>query len=390
MLGRQDDPRIPGTDQYHFLQALVRTIALGTLSRRERKARHLAAAEHLRATWGDSTEIAEVLASHYLDAVEADPDAADADAIRASARETLTAAGHRAVSLALGVEARRYFEQAAALAQSEVDRAGLLAEAGVAAARAADRDAARSLLGNAITVFDGAGQDEDAARTRALLADVLIGENRLVEAGELIDRARLSLTDEVVIAELAARRAQVAFLSGDLPRARDESDLALSIADPRSLKSVMADAVITKANTFQYANRIAESQALQSLGLRIALEADITDQALRAYFNLSEFDLLTGRPQESAVLLDAESPSPANAGTAPGSEICSRSVSACTRSAASGTRPSRSATRSRSRARTTALAWRRPTSRGSSPREATSRGSTRGSRGREAPPSGRS
>src|SRR5262249_25167479 len=157
-----------------------------------------------------------VLASHYLDAVKAEPDAPDAAAIRELARETLTAAGHRAVSLALGVEARRYFEQAAGLTHDEVERARLLAEAGVAAGRAADRHAARQLLGDAIRVLDGAGHAEDAARTRALLAHVLIGENRLVEAGDLIDRARSALTDEVVIAELAARRAQVALLSGEL------------------------------------------------------------------------------------------------------------------------------------------------------------------------------
>ena len=41
----------------------------GTLSRRDRKARHLAAARHLQQAWGsEAGEIAEVLATHYLDA----------------------------------------------------------------------------------------------------------------------------------------------------------------------------------------------------------------------------------------------------------------------------------------------------------------------------------
>src|SRR3982751_1464793 len=71
----------------------------------------------------------------------ADPDAADADAIRASARETLETAGRRAGSLALSAEARRYFERAAGLATDETERAGLLAEAGAAAARSADHEA---------------------------------------------------------------------------------------------------------------------------------------------------------------------------------------------------------------------------------------------------------
>ena len=83
-------------------------------------------------------------------------------------------------------------------------------------------------------------------------------------------------------------------------RARDEADLALCIADPRRLTSVIADAVITRANALQYDGRLVEAEALQSLGLRIALEADVVDQALRAYFNLAEFRLIAGDPPEAA------------------------------------------------------------------------------------------
>ena len=49
VLGRDDDPRSPERGQYVFLQELVRNVAYGTLSRRARKARHVAAARHLRA-----------------------------------------------------------------------------------------------------------------------------------------------------------------------------------------------------------------------------------------------------------------------------------------------------------------------------------------------------
>ena len=43
----QSDPRSPEHGQYGFLQDLVRHVAYETLPRRERRARHLAAAEHL-------------------------------------------------------------------------------------------------------------------------------------------------------------------------------------------------------------------------------------------------------------------------------------------------------------------------------------------------------
>ncbi|MGH2908696.1 MAG: adenylate/guanylate cyclase domain-containing protein, partial [Solirubrobacteraceae bacterium] len=96
-----DDPRSPTRGQYQFLQGLLRTVAYGTLSRADRKARHLAAARYLQETIGEgATELAEVLAAHFLAAAAADPAAADAPRIRASARQTLEEAGRRALSLA--------------------------------------------------------------------------------------------------------------------------------------------------------------------------------------------------------------------------------------------------------------------------------------------------
>ena len=69
---------------------------------------------------GDATEIAEVLASHYLEAVEADPDAADADDDpRTRARDARRQRASAPSRVALGAEARRYFERAATLARDD-------------------------------------------------------------------------------------------------------------------------------------------------------------------------------------------------------------------------------------------------------------------------------
>ena len=51
VLGVQADPRSPEHGQYGFLQDLVRHVAYETLSKRERRARHLAAADHLSAAF---------------------------------------------------------------------------------------------------------------------------------------------------------------------------------------------------------------------------------------------------------------------------------------------------------------------------------------------------
>ncbi len=304
VLGRHDDQRSGEQGQYHFLQALLRTIALSTLSRRDRKARHLAAAEHLQSSLQDAPELAEVLASHYLDAVTADPDALDADAIRGRARETLIAAGQRAESLALGAEARAYFERAAALAADETQRASLLADAGGAAARTADRAGALQLLGVALSVLEAAGERQEGARTRMRMAEVLVSENRLEEARELMDTAREVLDDPAALAALAARRAQVEFLRGDYPDALRDAEMALSIADPRGLPEVIADAAVTKAIALGFLGRNTESGALLELGLRVALDADLSDQALRAHYNLADHCAMIGRLDAAQVELE--------------------------------------------------------------------------------------
>src|SRR5919108_609761 len=73
LLTVQSDPRSPERGNYGFLQALVQRIAHDTLSRKERKARHLAAARYLEESWGsDDAEIVEVTAPHSLDASHAD------------------------------------------------------------------------------------------------------------------------------------------------------------------------------------------------------------------------------------------------------------------------------------------------------------------------------
>ncbi len=110
ILSVQADPRSPERGQYAFLQDIVKRVAYETLSLRDRKAKHLAAAEFLLSTSGDEDEFVEVVAAHYVDALESAPDADDAAQIRERAREMLVRAAERAGSLAAHAEAQRSFE----------------------------------------------------------------------------------------------------------------------------------------------------------------------------------------------------------------------------------------------------------------------------------------
>ncbi len=83
----QADPRSPERGQYSFLQDLVRTVAYETLTRRDRKDRHLAVAACLeRPGRGEDDEFVEVIASHFLEAYKLGPDAPDAMEVKTSAR----------------------------------------------------------------------------------------------------------------------------------------------------------------------------------------------------------------------------------------------------------------------------------------------------------------
>ena len=189
VLGVQSDPRSPEHGQYGFLQDLVRHVAYETLSKRERKARHLAAAAHLENVFADEDEVAEVLASHYLAAFDAAPDADDAGEIRAKACEMLGRAGERAGSLGAPDEGQRYFEEAAELADEPVD-AGAASRAGGGLASEANRSAeARERLEQAIGLFEQAGDTRAAARASAALADVDAYDGRLDEAAARLEHA---------------------------------------------------------------------------------------------------------------------------------------------------------------------------------------------------------
>ena len=106
----------PERGSYGFAQQMLRQVAYGTLSRRDRKARHLAVAAHLRAAFaGDGEEVAEVIARHYLDALDAVPDDGDAGQIRGQAIAALTRAADRAVRTGAPGQAAASYATAARL-----------------------------------------------------------------------------------------------------------------------------------------------------------------------------------------------------------------------------------------------------------------------------------
>ena len=87
------DPLSPERGQYAFAQGMLRTVAYEMIGRRERKALHLAAAEHLGTdAAGEREEVAEVVAAHLLGAYRAATGDPDEDELRAQAIAALRVA----------------------------------------------------------------------------------------------------------------------------------------------------------------------------------------------------------------------------------------------------------------------------------------------------------
>ena len=290
VLGIQSDPRSPERGQYGFLQDLVRHVAYETLSKRERKLRHLAAAGHLQSTFPDVDEIAEVLASHYVAAVDAAPEAEDVDAIRAEAREMLARAGGRAGSLGAPEEGQRYFEQAAALASDAPAQAVLLEQAGRLAFAAGHLEEARAHLERAIEIFAEAGETASAARASAGLADVDVQEGRLEEAMVRLETARAGIDHAGPSLELAwilAQLGRMQALRADYGAALITLDQALGLAETLDAEEVFIEALTSKSISLVFAGRMREARLLLEGAVELALAAELRRARLRATLNLA-------------------------------------------------------------------------------------------------------
>jgi class 3 adenylate cyclase/tetratricopeptide (TPR) repeat protein len=303
VLSLTTDPLSSERGQYGFLQDLVKKVAYETMSKRERRARHLAAAEYLERAFGvDEEEIVEVIAAHYLDAHRAAPDAPDAADVKAKARDRLIRAGERAASLGASLEAQRHFERAAGLAEEPLAEAELLERGGVVALAGLRLDQAAVLFERAIALFESEGATHPAARVSARLAEVMWDRGRLREGLESLDQAFRVLSSEdrdEDFASLAAQLGRFMFFSGETDRALERVERALEVAEALGLPEVLSQALNTKALILVGKGRAQEGAALLRFALDVALEHDKPSAALRAYNNLADTTGISDRYQEA-------------------------------------------------------------------------------------------
>jgi class 3 adenylate cyclase/tetratricopeptide (TPR) repeat protein len=223
------DPRSPERGQYGFVQGVVREVAYRTLSKRDRRVKHLASAQHFEAA-GDE-ELSGLVATHYLEAYRATGEGAERDEMGALARRWLERAAERALSLGSTDQALVYAEEALDVTPEGTARVALLCLASKAARMATDDDRALAHSREAITLSEAAGDPVWAGRAAMELLHATSGlssgshENYAVAIGK--GREVLSsLPDtgaEEVVADLSMAIAMLHHSAGD-----NEASLALA------------------------------------------------------------------------------------------------------------------------------------------------------------------
>jgi class 3 adenylate cyclase/tetratricopeptide (TPR) repeat protein len=262
LLSLDTDPRSPERGQYGFVQALIREVAYGTLARRDRRSRHLAAAHYFESI-GDE-ELAGVVSAHYADAYRESPEGPDRDAVGARARDWLSQAGERALSLGAPEQALGYLEQALQVTATGPERLDLLTAAGRAAGQANLHERAIDYLRQVVASHRDHGDATAVARVTALLAREF---NELDQFAEVVELCRAALatvdkTDHAVVAPLAAELVAALALSGEHVTALEIGEMALAAAEQTDESDVLIQALGGRATALFSLGRHREAAVL--------------------------------------------------------------------------------------------------------------------------------
>jgi class 3 adenylate cyclase/tetratricopeptide (TPR) repeat protein len=291
LLELRADPRSPDRGQYQFVQALIREVAYNTLARKDRKAKHLAAARFFEALGND--ELAGALAAQYLAAHTYAEKGAEADALASQARIALKAAAERAIGLGSHEQAVRFLEQALEVTSDPAEQAHLLQQAGEAASSAGRHETAERHLRHAVELHRTLGDRSATVGALAWLGRVLTSARQGNVAQALLEEASAEFADVEpgpATADLGAELARAYYLNGDPRRSLAVIDLPLEVAEHLDLAPVVADALVTKGSALAGVGRTAEGHALLRAGHELAERRGITYVLGRAIGNRTSLE----------------------------------------------------------------------------------------------------
>jgi class 3 adenylate cyclase/tetratricopeptide (TPR) repeat protein/ribosomal protein L40E len=305
----ETDPRAPTRGQHAFVQALVREVAYGTLSKKERRARHLAAARYFE-TIADE-ELAGVVATHFVAAYRAAPEGPEGEAVATQARISLLGAAERAQALGAMGQAIESLSSALEVSRDPIDRARILERLGLVQTFHIQFDEGEANLAAAAAAYEAIGDRVGVIRATALRMQGHTAAARISSAMEVAESLReeaealaaasaarvgessLLTTDERAAAEAAAAFAEnfgrILFRQAHSDAAVEWCDRALRIAEPLRLDEHVAMALVTKGSALLLAGRRREGRALLEGAVIDARSHGQSLAALRGGVNLASF-----------------------------------------------------------------------------------------------------
>jgi tetratricopeptide (TPR) repeat protein len=281
------DTRSSERGQFAFVQALIREVAYGTLARRDRRSRHLAAARHFESMGED--ELAGALASHYLAAYRADRDDPDSGPLATQAKIALRAAAGRASALGSLDQATTFLLEAIEVTEDPAEIADLLERAGEASINSGQVERAMSILRDAIQRREQLGDRSGAARATALLGQGQVNAWRSREAVELLEpaiNAYGDLVDDPALVSIEHQLARAYWFGEATEQGIALADRAIGRAERIEALDLLADALITKGSILGFSSRPHEGAGIVEAGIRLAESLGLHATVVRGLLNL--------------------------------------------------------------------------------------------------------
>ena len=193
ILALDEDPFSGDRGQLRFVHAVTRQVAYSTLTRRDRKVRHLAAARYVAGRQHESGELDALVAQHLLDAYQACfDDDEDRRVIADDAGRRLSSAGERALRLGAPAEGLRLLHRALELVEDPHERALVQVSAALCASVSGDPVRGAALADEALRYLEehGTTVESGAALAAYVRSEMWAGHHERV-----LDAARPRLAE---------------------------------------------------------------------------------------------------------------------------------------------------------------------------------------------------
>jgi class 3 adenylate cyclase/tetratricopeptide (TPR) repeat protein len=302
---RERRSSVEGEVEYTFRHVLVRDAAYAQMPRAERAERHQRTAEWI-ASLGRADDHAELVAHHYLEAIQyAKAAGREVAHLAAAARTPLRDAGERALRLAAYPQAARYLGAALELmAPDDADRPEVMYRYGFA--RLSADSTGEETMAEAIDLLRSTGQPELAARAALLLTRFVW--NRADSAAfdkwvHVVDELTAEFPDSIVRLEALVAQSGFSMVAGDYERAIQAATDALPLVAELGRPELHARALDVRGTS---RCALGDAGGLEDCrrGIEIARAGGAVWELHHALNNMITGTVQLGRVQEVRPLLD--------------------------------------------------------------------------------------